>query len=347
MTQPGARALPAELGVTIPVLAAPMAGGPGTAALVIAAAGAGSLGFVAAGYKTPQALIDEIAEVRRATTTFGVNLFAPNPLPVDPDEFRSYAAAVQVAAERYGVQLATDEPREDDDWWREKVDVLLSDPVPVVSFTFGIPATSVIDALRRAGSYVIQTVTSAAEARRAEEVGVDALAVQSSAAGGHYGTLTPREAPSALSVDELVAQVCAGVELPVIAAGGISTSEHVGRVLQAGAAAVAVGTALLRTDESGATPSHQDALVDPARTSVVTRAFTGRPARGLRNDFIERYEPLAPFGYPALHHLTSPLRRAAVAAADPERTNLWAGTGHHAAQSGPAKAVLTELTRDI
>jgi nitronate monooxygenase len=337
----------ADLAVSVPVLAAPMAGGPGTAALVVAAADGGSLGFVAAGYKTPQTLVDEIATVRASAMTFGVNLFAPNPLPVDPFEFHSYAAAIQVEADRYGVELATDEPREDDDFWREKVDVLLADPVPVVSFTFGIPESSVITALRGVGSYLIQTITSAAEARHATAAGVDALAVQSPAAGGHYGTLTPRDAPPALGVDELVAEVRAVVDLPLVAAGGISTSEHVGRVLHAGADAAMVGTALLRTDESGATAAHRDALVAPSRLSVVTRAFTGRPARGLRNEFIERYEEIAPFGYPALNHLTSPLRRAAVAAGDPERTNLWAGTGHHGAQSGPAKAVLAQLSRDL
>ncbi|HEX5402234.1 MAG TPA: nitronate monooxygenase [Pseudonocardiaceae bacterium] len=331
--------------LAIPVVAAPMAGGPTTPELVAAAAHAGGIGFLAAGYKTPDALAAQIAAVR--SVPFGVNLFAPNPVPVDVAAFRDYANTIRADADRYGVDV-TGDPVEDDDHWAGKIDVLLADPVPMVSFTFGLPDRAVLAALHKAGSVLVQTVTSADEAKLAADAGVDMLAVQASVAGGHSGTLTPQVLPPPTPLVELIAQVRAAVSLPIVAAGGLGTSADITAVLRAGAVAAVVGTVLLRTDESGASAVVQTALADPARTeTVVTRAFSGRPARGLRNDFIDRYDAVAPAGYPALHHLTSPLRKAATAAGDPELVNLWAGTGHRHATAGPAAAVLTGLAAGL
>jgi NAD(P)H-dependent flavin oxidoreductase YrpB (nitropropane dioxygenase family) len=208
-----------------------------------------------------------------------------------------------------------------------------------------VPEAGVIASLRAVGSVVVQTVTSPEEARTAAEAGVDMLAVQASAAGGHSGTLTPEVVPAPVPLPELVARVRAAVPLPLIAAGGVGTPEAAAEAISAGAVAVAVGTVLLRSDEAGTSAPHRAALADPERQeTVVTRAFTGRPARGLRNAFADRHSADAPLGYPALHHLTSPLRRAAVALGDPERINLWAGTGHRHATDEPAARILTRLS---
>jgi nitronate monooxygenase len=331
------------LGFDPPIIAAPMAGGPSTPALVVAAAHAGGLGFLAGGYKTPDALAEQIATCRAEAVPFGVNLFAPNPLPVDREAFRRYAATIRIEADRYGLRLA-DQPVEDDDGWHGKIDVLRAHPVTLVSFTFGIPDPAVIAALRSTGAVIAQTVTSVAEARAAAEAGVDVLAVQSTEAGGHSGTFTPLRPPVVVPVAELLARIRAVIALPLIAAGGLATPGDVVAVRVAGADAAMVGTVLLRTDEAGTSPTHRAALADPARDrTVVTRAFTGRPARGLRNDFIERYDDLAPYGYPALHHLTSPLRRAAAEAGDADRVHLWAGTGYRQAIAGPAGPLLARL----
>jgi nitronate monooxygenase len=337
-----------DLGLTIPVLAAPMAGGASTPALVTAAARAGGLGFLAAGYRTPQAMAEQIAAVRAQAVPFGVNLFAPNPVPVDVAAFHRYAQAIQPEGDRYDLDLAGAEPVEDDDHWQEKIDFLLAEPVPVVGFTFGVPDPAVVAALRTAGSLIVQTVTSAEEARIAADAGADLLTVQSSAAGAHSGTLTPGRLPAQTPIAELVAEVGRAVSLPLIAAGGLATSEGVAAVLRAGALAAAVGTVLLRSDESGASATHQAALADPSREqTVVTRAFTGRPARGLRNAFIDRYDAEAPQGYPALHHLTGPLRKAAAAAGDAERVHLWAGTGYRHATAEPVARILDRLTERL
>ncbi|MFF7212770.1 nitronate monooxygenase [Streptomyces sp. NPDC008238] len=336
------------LGVDTPVLAAPMAGGPTTPALVGAAARAGGLGFVPGGYRTAAALAEQIAAVRSEGVPFGVNLFAPNPVPVDPDAFRRYARAIAPDAGRHGIDALAAEPVEDDDQWADKVALLLSDPVPVVSFTFGIPESPVVAALRSAGSLVVQTVTSAAEARAAAEAGADVLAVQASAAGGHSGTLTPQRIPAAVPLEQLLGEVRAAVPLPLVAAGGLATPAAVAGALRAGADAAMVGTVLMRADEAGTSVPHRAALADPARTgTVVTRAFTGRPARALRNEFTDRHTDVAPAGYPALHHLTGPMRKAATAAGDQERIHLWAGTGYRQATEEPAERILRRLASGI
>jgi NAD(P)H-dependent flavin oxidoreductase YrpB (nitropropane dioxygenase family) len=340
-------ALLPDLAVSLPVLAAPMAGGPGTPALVMAAAQVGSLGLLAGGYKTPEALAEQIALVRAAGVPFGVNLFAPNPVPVDLAAYREYARLLQPEAERYGVTLP-EQPVEDDDAWAAKVELLRDDPVPVVSFTFGLPSAEAVAALRRAGTLVWQTVTSADEARAAEALGVDGLAVQAATASGHWGTFTPSAQSDVVPLPELVARIRAATRLPIVAAGGVGTARDAAEAVHAGADAVAVGTALLRTEESGASAVHRAALADPAFPETVqTRAFTGRPARGLRNRFIDSYQASAPLGYPALHHLTSGLRRAAADAGDPGAVHLWAGTGFRHAAVEPAGRTLERLAADL
>ncbi|MFF9496576.1 nitronate monooxygenase [Streptomyces flaveolus] len=332
------------LATDLPVWAAPMAGGPSTPALVTAAARAGGLGFLAGGYKTPADLAAQITQVRAEGVPFGVNLFAPNPVPVASDTYRVYARALQPEADRYGLTLPAEPRSEDDDAWDDKIDLLLKSPVPLVSFTFGLPRPGTVRALQEAGSLVAQSVTTPSEALAAAETGADVLIVQAPAAGGHSATLTPDRPLAPVSLPDLVSDVRHTVPLPVIAAGGIATSADTAAALRAGAGAAMVGTVLLRTHESGASTPHKAALADPAFTdTTVTRAFTGRPARALRNRFTDTYEPLAPLGYPALHHLTGPLRKAASAAGDTSLIHLWAGTGYRQARKEPAAQTLTRL----
>jgi NAD(P)H-dependent flavin oxidoreductase YrpB (nitropropane dioxygenase family) len=217
-----------------------------------------------------------------------------------------------------------------------------------VSFTFNIPDRSLIARLRAAGSVVFQTVTSLDEARRAAEASVDGLVVQGSGAGGHSGTLTPLDPPRPIALDQLVRQVRDEVRLPLLCAGGLATSEGIAAVLHQGADAVLVGTVLLRSDESGASATYQQALADRQDApTVVTWAFSGRPARAIPNRFSNSFEALAPYGYPAVHHLTTPLRRAAAEAGHPELINIWAGTNHRFCEPGPAAAILDALAAGL
>src|SRR5262245_56464351 len=336
-------------GITLPVIAAPMAGGPGSPALVEAAARAGGLGFLAAGYKKPEDLAAQITTVSAAGIPFGVNLFVPNPMPVDDGAYRSYAELLQAEAQRYGVAIdPAAPPVEDDDGWHDKLDILRAYPVPVISFTFGLPEPGDLATLRSTGAFLLQTVTSVDEAQAAAEAGVDGLAVQASAAGGHSGTFSPMRPSAGIPLTDLVAAIRRAVGLPLVAAGGLATPGDVAAAVRAGADAVAVGTVLLRSEEAGTSATHRAALADPHRTeTVLTRAFTGRPARGLRNEFTDRYSDAAPYGYPALHHLTSPMRKAAAAAGDAERVHLWAGTGFRYATDEPAAVILNRLAASL
>ncbi|WP_344232898.1 nitronate monooxygenase [Kribbella hippodromi] len=324
--------------------AAPMAGGPSTVALVVAAARAGGLGFLAGGYKTPDVLAAQIAEAGASGVAYGVNLFAPNPIGIERADFVAYADVLRPEADRYGITLG-DEPRNaDDDGWDAKLQLLLAARVPVVSFTFGLPEAEAVRALQEVGSVVAQTVTTHGEAVAAADLGADLLIVQAPAAGGHSATFTPEQPLEAVELPELVSSVRQVVALPIVAAGGIASSGDTAAALKAGARTVMVGTALLRTQESGASEPHKAALIDPQFSeTALTRAFTGRPARGLRNYFINQYEGSAPLGYPAIHHLTSPLRKAATAANDTTLIHLWAGTGYQAARAEPAATALKRL----
>jgi nitronate monooxygenase len=331
-----------RLGSSLPVVAAPMSGGPTTPALVLAAVEAGSGGSLAGGYKTAEALADQVTEVRAATEWYGVNLFSPNPEPVDPAAYAAYRELLLPLAESYGVELPV-APVEDDDGWQDKVDLLVEVAPPLVSFTFGLPDPASLSRIGRAGSLLVQTVTSPGEALLAAEAAMDALIVQSVDAGGHWGTFTPQRPPERLRLPDLVRAVRAVTDLPVMAVGGIGTSADVVAALEAGAEAVAVGTLLLLADEAGTNRAHRAGFDQDRGDPVTTSAFSGRPAGGLPNEFLAAYDGRGPLGYPAVHHLTSPIRRAAVAQADPEHVNLWAGAGHRNVRPRPAGEILSGL----
>jgi nitronate monooxygenase len=344
----------------VPVVGAPMAGGPSTPELAAAISEAGGLGFLAGGYLTTQQLARQIAEVWDASSRpFGVNLFVPEsantftcayaaglaPLTGDlrAQAVSQYRAALLGEAERLGVVLPEPVAGDTDDWDR-KLDLVVREKVPVVSFTFGLPGPAVFAELRRVGIETAVTVSDVEEAEAALEAGADALVVQGPDGGGHRGTLDQTKEPAAEDLVDLVAAVRDGTSVPVVAAGGVSTRVRARQVRDAGATAVQVGTALLLTPEAGTGLAYRRALVDPTfTTTVVTRAFSGRPARALETDFVREHEGLAPPAYPEVHHLTSPLRRASAAADDPRLLALWAGTGWRDAVDAPAAVVVQRI----
>ena len=329
--------------LAVPVIVAPMAGGPSTPELAAAGSNAGGLGFVAAGYLTADALAERIIAARKLTTgPLGVNLFAPQPSAATPDGIDEYAAALAPDAERYGAQLG--DPVYSDDAWAAKLDVLLDLRPEVASFTFGVPSAQECKRLRDAGITTVGTVTTGEEAVAAVDCGVDAVAVQCASAGGHRGTFDPVAAPNPQPLSELLADVMARVSVPVIAAGGLVTADDVNGVIRTGAVAAQLGTAFLLADEAGSSPVHRAALQDPQfAETVVTKSFSGRYARGLHNRFIDEHEAQAPFGYPEIHYLTGPLRAAAVRARDPHGTNVWAGTGFKSIKA----ATVADIMRDL
>ncbi len=335
--------------LTAPIIAAPMAG-VSTPALVAAVNAAGGLGFLAAGYQTPARLAQHLRDTRDHTAApFGVNLF----VPTQPRAAQDRARAAQAVA-AYADRLAPEAARldvtlpapdwDDTDHWDAKVTLLADiDPVAIVSFTFGCPPAATVDRLHGAGSCVVVTVTNLEEARRARDAGADALVVQGFEAGGHRGTHRVDDEPNELDHLALLPML-AEVGLPMVAAGGITTAGDVRRAIAAGAFAVQVGTAFLRTDEAGTTAAYRMGLTDPQLESVITRAFSGRPARGLANRFARDHGAAAPAVFPQVDQLTKPLRAAAAAQGDLDVVSLWAGSGWRASREEPAGAVVTRLS---
>ncbi|MBD0425101.1 nitronate monooxygenase [Streptomyces sp. TRM S81-3] len=333
-----------------PIVQAPMAGGVSVPQLAGAVCEAGGLGFLASGYKTADGMYQEIKQLRGLTSRpFGVNLFMPQPETADPSAVGVYAHQLAGEAAWYETELG-DPDCGRDDGYDAKLAVLLDDPVPVVSFHFGVPSREVVASLHRAGTFVLVTATTPEEARAVERSGADAVIAQGVEAGGHQGTHRddPETDNAGIGLLSLVAQVREAVSLPVVAAGGIMRGGQIAAVLAAGASAAQLGTAFLATPESGAHALHKQALTNPlfVRTEL-TRAFSGRPARGLVNRFLREHGPYAPAAYPDVHHLTAPLRKAAAKAGDAQGLALWAGQGHRMARELPAGQLVEVLVAEL
>ena len=327
------------------IVVAPMAGGPTTTGSVIAAARGGAVGFLAAGYKQPSAVSDEIAEVRAARVRYGLNIFVPTPPPANLAPLERYRESLKPEADRYDVRLPPLRP-DDDDHFAAKIEIAVAAGVPLVSFAFGVPDPAAVRALRAAGSTVLITVTSAAEARDAMAAGPDMLIAQGGSAGGHASTTRPAAYRGDTTALDVLRDVAAVADVPVIAAGGTGTAGDVRALLGAGAVAVQCGTLFLLAEEAGTRPAQRAAMLSGRYgPTVVTRAFTGHPARALPNRFTAAHSAGAPVGYPAIHHLTAPIRAAAAAQGDAEALNLWAGTAHAAARPGTTAEIIDRLTR--
>lgn len=306
-----------------------MAGGPSTVELARAVCDAGAVGFLAGGYLPPDALRAQIRELRAAGGAFGVNVFVPGPPTADQEALAAYLATVRDHGE----------PRHDDDGWAEKLAILLEERPAVASFTFGCPPAGDLTDLRRAGVEPWVTVTSAAEARQAEAAGARALVVQGSEAGGHRGGFDDATEPVGLLA--LLRLVASATRLPLVASGGIMDAGAAAAARVAGAAGVQSGTAFMLTPEAGTHVVHRERLGTDAPTAL-TRAFSGRLARGIVNGFMTAH-PDVPRAYPEIHHATSALRAAAREAGDPDGFNLWAGQAHALAREQPAAAVVRAL----
>ena len=330
-------------GLEVPIVQAPMAGGPSTPALAAAVAQAGGLGVLAAGYLTPERLAADITELRDlARGPFGVNLFVSGEGEdhADHEAVTAYARRLEARAKAAGVALG--EPRRDDDAFAAKLELLGAERPAVVSFTFGLPAAQAVDAVHAWGGEVWVTVTSPEEAQAAEGRGADVLVVQGVEAGGHRGGFDDGPDRSELGLLAALQLIGALTALPLVAAGAIMTGPAVAAVLVAGAAAAQLGSAYLLSDEAGTSAAQRAATLTDTPT-VLTRAFSGRTARGIVNRWHAELGDQAPAAYPEVHHLTAPLRAHGRASGDPDLINLWAGEAHALARTGPA----AEITRDL
>lgn len=336
----------------LPIIAAPMAGGPSTPALAAAVSDAGGMGFLAAGYLSPDAFEEQLSSMEALTDQpYGVNLFLPSPRTADLTTVEAYRTSLVPLAEQLGTLPGA--AQWDDDAIDAKLDVLGRHRPAVVSVTFDRPGVELCERLRRdTGALVAATVTSPVEAALAAEDGVDLLAVQGAEAGGHRGLFRDDASLPAggatIGVLDLLDAVAGVTTVPMIAAGGMASGADIAAALNRGAVAAALGTAFVCCPESGANATYRRALLEATFTQTTfTRAFTGRPAGALVNDFVRRWGDEAPASYPEVHQVTRPIRVAAAAASDADNLHLWAGARWRDITEEPAAALVARLAREL
>ncbi len=340
-----------RLGVDNPIILAPMGGGPSTPELVAGVSNAGGLGSIGAAYLSPDQIVQTVQRTRELTARpFSINLFSgawnQHPCVDDP---------VPMLALLRNIHSRLDLPD-------PALPTLLSDPFPAqfetvlslrpaaFSFTFGVISEDQLRQLRQCNIAALGTATTVAEARVLADFGVDAIIAQGAEAGAHRGTFLAPFEDSMVPTLDLVRGISAETSTPVIASGGIMDGHDIAQALAAGASAVALGTAFLACPESGASAAYKNLVLNAkADTTVITRAFSGRPARGLKNGFITslegREELILP--YPLQNALTRPMRTAAAKTGESDFLSLWAGTGVARARSMPAAELVHTLLNEM
>ncbi len=327
-----------------PVILAPLGGGPSTPELAAAVSKAGGLGFLASGYLSASSIAERIGATRALTDRpIGVNVFVPGTGPTEPSAYRDFLGRLAAWGASTGAPLG--EARYSDDDWEAKLELMVAQRIAVVSFTFGCPDQAVIDTLHEAGSEVWVTITSPEEAVHAEGAGADALVVQGSEAGGHRASFADQPDLPLYGLLALLSLVLEQSALPLVASGGIATGRGIAAVLCAGARAAQMGSAFMLCPEAGTSQVHRTALRSETGTAL-TRAFTGRLARGIHNEFLDEHSVAAPIAYPELHYVTAPMRQKAREEQNAEQVNLWAGEAHALARDAPAAEVVRQLVAD-
>ncbi len=333
-----------RLGIRYPIIQAPMAGGPGTPQLIAAVANAGGLGSLAGGYLQPEQLRLAIAEVRALTDRpFAINLVATGPAKTDPA--RIARTNQLLAPYRAELGLAPEQPATlpEPSSFTEQLDVVLEERIPVVSFTFGVPDAVCLAALRETGVLTLGTATHLLEAIVLEESKVDFIIAQGAEAGGHRGTFIGHPEQGLVGTLTLVPLLTKHVRIPIIAAGGIMDGRGIAAARVLGAAGVQMGTAFLACPESGAHPAYKALLSAGSEiATTLTRVFTGRCGRVLRNRFVNElhaYEAELP-GFPLQLFLTDAIRQAAAEQNQTDFMALWAGQGCHLCEAKPVAELL-------
>lgn len=328
-----------------PIIQGPMAGGSNTAALVAAVSNAGALGSLAGSLLAPDAIRSQVVDIRKLTNRpFQLNFFiqsTPQPAKVDIEKAVELLKPVWSALGWSELAL----PFKWCEDFAAQFEVLVDVKPAVASFTFGILTAQQVQRLHDAGIYVIGTVTHVDEALAWQQVGADAVIASGIEAGGHRGTFIGDQRDARLGAVDLLKAVVAAVNIPVISAGNIMTGADIRARLAQGAAAVQMGTAFLVTEESGIHPAYKQRLQFAGNAPTrLTRAFSGRYARGLVNGFMQQMaavEDQLP-AYPVQNALTGPIRFEAAKRGDTELMSLWCGTGVvRARRMGAARLVET------
>ena len=337
-------------GVKYPIVQAGMAGST-TPELVATVSNSGGLGTIGAGYFTAEKLEDEITAVQELTDLpFAVNLFVPGGqlyIPENVEKMQAWLKPYRRALDLEEPVVNIDEQQK----FNDAIDIIIEKGVPVVSFTFGIPDAEVIEKLKARNIKVIGTATSVEEAIANEQAGMDVVVAQGSEAGGHRGAFTESDNGQTpmIGTMSLVPQVVDHVNIPVIASGGIMDGRGLTASMALGAQGVQLGTAFLTTDESGASNLYKNAIENSIETdTVVTKVFSGKPARGIKNAFIEEmneYNDEIP-DYPIQNQLTNPIRKKAAKEGKEDGTHLWSGQSPRLARAIAAATLVENIIKE-
>jgi len=343
-------AITRRFGLRHPIVQAPLAGGGDTPGLVAAVGEAGALGFIGAAYLTPAQIAEASRAVRERTDRpFGISLFAPQPTPVPPADPRP---ALERVAPYYGELGLTPPvpPPPPADTFADLLAAALESGAAAFSFTFGMLPPSAVTAIKARGMFLMGTATTVDEAVALERAGADAVVAQGSEAGGHRATFDAEFHDGMVGIVALVPPMTDAVRVPVIASGGIMDGRGIAAALALGAAAVQMGTAFLTCDEAGIPEAYKAAILGAHEDGTrLTRAFSGRPARGIVNRFmteVDREGAAAILPFPLQNSLTRPLRAAAATQGRAEFLSLWAGQGVRLARRQPAAELVARLAKE-
>jgi nitronate monooxygenase len=346
---PHATILTDRLGLRHPVIQAPLAGGGDTPALVAAVSDAGGLGFIGASYLTPGQIAEAARAVRAQTgRPFGINLFAPLAAPEPPREPGRALERLEAFYTELGLPRPELPPLAADSFG-EQLAAALESGASVFSFTFGLLPPAALAAIKARGMFVMGTATTVEEAVSLETAGVDAVVTQGSEAGGHRGTFAGAFEAGLVGTMALVPQVVDAVRVPVIASGGIMDGRGIAAALALGASAVQMGTAFLTCHEAGIPEAYKEAILGAHEDGTrMTRAFSGRPARGIVNRFMIEIDrtPEAILPFPLQNTLTRPLRSAAAGQGRAEFLSLWAGQAVRLARRQSAADLVARLAKE-
>lgn len=341
------------LGITHPVIQAPMAG-VSTPELAAAVSNAGGLGSIGLGASSPDAARRMIGQTQALTDkAFNVNVFCHVPAVRNADIERTW---LEYLAPKFG-EFETSPPTHLDEIYKSFIEdddmlaLLLELKPRVVSFHFGLPSQDKINALRAAGIFLMATATSEDEAAQIEAAGIDAIVAQGIEAGGHRGCFDSTMHDSALPALGLLKQLAAQADIPVIAAGGLMNGSDINEAMRLGASAAQLGTAFILCPESAADSAYRAALQsDRAHDTRLTDVISGRPARGLRNGFIKDFDidgkPAVP-AYPVTYDAGKALHAAAKAAGNFDYAAHWAGQRAPLARSLPAALLVAVLVTEM
>ncbi|WP_438313475.1 NAD(P)H-dependent flavin oxidoreductase [Sporosarcina sp. FA9] len=329
-----------KLGIKHPIIQAPMAG-ISTPEFVAAASEAGALGSIGAGYLSANDTRDFIRDVKKRTSQpFAVNLFVPEHTEYSEETIQEAYEALQPIGKELGMSKWNAPISKSE--FDEQVQVVIEETVKVCSFTFGLPDESTVKRLKENNVFLIGTATTKEEAELAEEIGMDAVVLQGSEAGGHRGSFLGEL--RLISLDELMKEVLSSVGIPVIAAGGIANKKRKEFLLSLGAEAVQIGTMLIAADESGAHEMYKDAVISAEEgCTEFTTAISGKTARGIGNRLMNELKGKSIAPYPYQNDLTKAVRKTAQEKGNPEYMSLWAGESVHLSRRGTVEEIIKTL----